>query len=419
MGWTAGEAIRNSEVSCNSTYEYDMKICIQSLICFVLVGCAGLEIHLEAEKSNVNLPTITYKALPLTIGLVLDQEFRNYVKTQTDTEGTTGFVLKSTLRPGPTSALVLERLTKTMFQHSEIFESFAEAYSSTSALDLIVTTDIIDVSVDLNAFPEWMKIKYSAKIYDSELNSISSISWFSRGESDEFIIGRQARLDNLLGKTLRNLPVQFAMAFEDDVGVQQWLRAKGITRLAAKLSAGSGLLVLGQDDTASFASCVENELRAAIPEITVLSARTVRDNLYPWFEADTSLSDADTMSRLLRRPGVPEKINEMGLRFIIFVSSRVSYPNKATGIPFPFFIPPYWGPFQVIWGKRDSFVSAVGWDLYALTVAAKEEVKSQDLYVSPAVTLFPTQDQRPTGDTGCAEIGKRLSEVIANAMKQK
>ena len=383
---------------------------IAIVFCFLLASCAGHELHTLVEESRLNLPPLTYDALPLSVGLVIDQNFRTYTKTKL--EGGDEFRLKTTLRPGRASALTFEYLTEEMFERVEIIKDMANASKFGDSLDLVVNAQIVDANSSEMVDPAWISVTYRADIYDSRMQPISSFVFTARGEDKHIIMFRQTRYEHILEQTMRNVPAQFAYAFEDDVAIQKWLKRKGITRATAEVAAGSGLVVVKQADTASLASCIESEVHAAVPELRVLSAETVQDELYPWFEPGTWLNDDTALLRFLTRPGLAEKMNQLGLRFIVYVTSQTTRdsPEESGGLMIPSI-----GFYGIIWFERRSQINVRALDLHTAQIAADEEAQKHGTAVIPAYVV-PVPFIPPTGTLACLEVGKRLAKALAVAL---
>ena len=69
-----------------------------------------------------------------------------------------------------------------------------------------------------------------------------------------------------------------------------------------------------------FAECVLKGMHRANRKLTFVDSQEFRDTFFPWFEPGTAPEEADDLVLLLNKPLVQEKINQLGLGYVILVS---------------------------------------------------------------------------------------------------
>jgi hypothetical protein len=118
----------------------------------------------------------------------------------------------------------------------------------------------------------------------------------------------------------------------------------------------------GNVTEADYIRCVENSLARGSGQLNVIPNQQFIDNLFPWFEPRTAPADTKGLVTLMSRPGVPGAIQDMGVRYIIWLdggTERVSQGGSlscAAG-------PGGGGCFGFAWWQDDADYEASIWDL--------------------------------------------------------
>ena len=91
------------------------------------------------------------------------------------------------------------------------------------------------------------------------------------------------------------------------------------------LNAGESVVVMaksyhqGNETESKYINCVESALGRGSGGLQVIPTQTFVDALFPWFEPRTLPTDTGSLGDLLKRPGVAEAIDEMNVRFIVWL----------------------------------------------------------------------------------------------------
>ena len=74
----------------------------------------------------------------------------------------------------------------------------------------------------------------------------------------------------------------------------------------------------GNETEADYISCVEKALAKGTGRMKVIPNQKFVDELFPWFEPRTAPADTKGLVQLMTRPGVPEAVRAMGVRYIVW-----------------------------------------------------------------------------------------------------
>ncbi len=93
----------------------------------------------------------------------------------------------------------------------------------------------------------------------------------------------------------------------------------------ALLNEGESVVVMaksyhqGNETEQDYIRCVESALGKGTGKLRVIPNQTFVDSLFPWFEPRTAPSDTKGLAELLNRPGVSKVIEDMDVRFIVWL----------------------------------------------------------------------------------------------------
>jgi hypothetical protein len=118
----------------------------------------------------------------------------------------------------------------------------------------------------------------------------------------------------------------------------------------------------GNETEADYIRCVEKAIARGSSSLKVIPNQQFIDNLFPWFEPRTAPADTKGLVTLMGRPGVPDAVKRMGVRYIIWLdggTERVTQGGSlscAAG-------PGGGGCFGFAWWQDDADYEASIWDL--------------------------------------------------------
>jgi hypothetical protein len=147
-------------------------------------------------------------------------------------------------------------------------------------------------------------------------------------------------------------------------------------------------------------------------QLNVIPNQQFIDNLFPWFEPRTAPADTKGLVTLMSRPGVPGAIQDMGVRYIIWLdggTERVSQGGSlscAAG-------PGGGGCFGFAWWQDDADYEASIWDLSDSESAGTIVADYTGTSFLPALVV-PIPLIARTQSKACKGLSKQLRAFIVS-----
>jgi hypothetical protein len=133
----------------------------------------------------------------------------------------------------------------------------------------------------------------------------------------------------------------------------------------ARVADGERVVVLGRrqntgyETETNFVNCVG---KAVGRRLDVLPEQEFVDELFPWFEPRTAPLKTDDLPELLRTPAVADRIEEAGVRYLVWVDGVTNTTDSAGSMTCTI-SPGGGGCFGFVTWARDSSYEASIWDL--------------------------------------------------------
>ena len=182
--------------------------------------------------------------------------------------------------------------------------------------------------------------------------------------------------------------------------------------ISTDLSRDTGLVLLarkkdgGQKTEEDFMECLNNALAKMQLLVRIYPEQDFLDNLFPWFESRTAPATPGELPALLSRPGVSERITEIGVRYIVWVDGNSEKVDGGGGMSCAVG-PGGGGCFGFVWWDTASVYEANIWDLQkARSVGAVSADASGMSYV-PAL-LVPVPLIARTQNAACKGVAEQL-----------
>jgi hypothetical protein len=178
------------------------------------------------------------------------------------------------------------------------------------------------------------------------------------------------------------------------------------------LEDGDSIVVLarsyhnGNNTEGKFIDCIDEQLAKGSSGMKVIPDEDFRDAFYPWFEPRTAPKTPADLPTLLAEPEVVERINETGLRYIVWVEGSTEALEGGGNISCSVG-PGGGGCFGLMWWEKDSDYEASVWDLRQVASAGQVAADVNGMSIMPAVVI-PVPLIAPTQTTAC----KRLSDQL-------
>ena len=157
----------------------------------------------------------------------------------------------------------------------------------------------------------------------------------------------------------------------------------------------------GQITEEDFMECLNKMLAKMQLMVKIYPEQKFVDNLFPWFESRTAPATPEELPALLNRPGVSEKISEIGVRYIVWVDGNSERVDGGGGMSCGVG-PGGGGCFGLVWWDTASIYETSIWDLkHSRSIGAVSADASGISYVPallvPVPLLARTQKAACTG----------------------
>ena len=143
---------------------------------------------------------------------------------------------------------------------------------------------------------------------------------------------------------------------------------------------------LGNETEAKYIRCIEDALGRGPKGMNVISNREFVDALFPWFEPRTAPAETKGLAKMMERPGVADKIKDMGVRYIIWLDGDTE--KVASGGSLSCAAGPGGGGcFGFAWWQNTSDYDASIWDLNGLESAGSVSANVSGTSYLPALII--------------------------------
>ena len=184
----------------------------------------------------------------------------------------------------------------------------------------------------------------------------------------------------------------------------------------AVIGAGDGVVILARRHHATheaeqdFVDCISESLARGDREIIVHNSTEFEDMLYPWFEPSTAPLNIADMSELLDRPAVARRVEDTGVRFLVWLdgsTDRVASGGSITcaaGVGGA-------GCMGLAWGEDDARYDAAVWDIEQLNQSGTIHADVRGRSVMPAVVVPMPFISRPQAKA-CRGLTEQLEQFL-------
>ncbi|MCH7898344.1 MAG: hypothetical protein IIC62_03240 [Proteobacteria bacterium] len=143
---------------------------------------------------------------------------------------------------------------------------------------------------------------------------------------------------------------------------------------------------LGNETEAKYIRCIEDALGRGPKGMHVIPNREFVDALFPWFEPRTAPAETKGLAKMMERPGVADKIKDMGVRYIIWLDGDTE--KVASGGSLSCAAGPGGGGcFGFAWWQNASDYDASIWDLNGLESAGSVSANVSGTSYLPALII--------------------------------
>ena len=158
--------------------------------------------------------------------------------------------------------------------------------------------------------------------------------------------------------------------------------------------------------------CISDGLANGSEALNVHSSVEFEDKLYPWFEPSTAPLDTEDLSELLERPGVAGRIEETGVRFVVWLDGSTERVASGGGISCAAGVGGA-GCMGLAWWEDDARYDATVWDIQELASAGTIYADYKGRSVMPAIVIPIPLIARPRA-AACKGLTQQLREFLTS-----
>lgn len=150
--------------------------------------------------------------------------------------------------------------------------------------------------------------------------------------------------------------------------------------------------------------------KAARTAFKIYGEQEFTDALFPWFEPSTAPANADGLHVLLQRPGVTEQLQEIRVRYVVWIGGNTRKTDGGGSIACAVG-PGGGGCFGVGWWEKESGYVATVWDMQSArevgTVSA--DVSGTSVLIG---AIAPIPIITPVRNTACNRLSEQLRAFL-------
>jgi hypothetical protein len=185
---------------------------------------------------------------------------------------------------------------------------------------------------------------------------------------------------------------------------------------ATGIAAGESVVILatsyhkGKAVEEDFISCVSERIQRGNAPIPVFPERRFTDALFPWFEPRTAPQTAEALPELLARPGVGERIESNGIRYVVWINGATEQTNGGGSLSCAIG-PGGGGCFGITWWEDSASYDAAVWDLRQKADAGSVSADVHGTSMIPALVI-PLPLIARTQSAACKDMARELQQFI-------
>lgn len=188
---------------------------------------------------------------------------------------------------------------------------------------------------------------------------------------------------------------------------------------ATGIAAGESVVILatsyhkGKAVEEDFVSCVSDKVQKGRGGVAVFPEQQFTDALFPWFEPRTAPQTAEALPELLARPGVAQRIEERGIRYIVWLNGTTEKTNGGGSLSCAVG-PGGGGCFGLTWWEDSASYDAAVWDLRQKADAGSVSADVHGTSMIPAL-IIPVPFIARTQSAACKDMARELRQFISDA----
>ncbi|NNF16392.1 MAG: hypothetical protein HKN70_06570 [Gammaproteobacteria bacterium] len=176
-----------------------------------------------------------------------------------------------------------------------------------------------------------------------------------------------------------------------------------------------GVVLLTRRDNAEsetsdkFIDCVKGKLRGGANGIELMDEQIFLDSLFPWFEPRVAPLTADALPDLLGKPGVASKVEEAGVRYVMWLGGAMEVSDGGGSVSCDINV----GCFGFTWWENGATYEAAIWDLKNMESTGVISADVTGRSYLPAI-IIPIPLIAPTKSTACDDLADELKKQFVS-----
>ena len=168
-----------------------------------------------------------------------------------------------------------------------------------------------------------------------------------------------------------------------------------------------------QEETeAKFVDCISKNMGGGKQRVNVVAEQEFRDALFPWFEPRTAPSNASDLPELISQPELAERLESLGLRYLIWVQGDTDRTDSAGSLTCSVTATGA-GCFGFLTWEMDAGYEAQVWDVRSGTLAGRVSSEAVGTSYMPAVVV-PLPFIAPVRSSACSSLAQQLKSFVLN-----
>jgi hypothetical protein len=163
---------------------------------------------------------------------------------------------------------------------------------------------------------------------------------------------------------------------------------------------------------ADFVECISEALADGRDGLEVHSSTQFEDDLYPWFEPSLAPLSTDDLTELLEKPGVLDRVEATGVRFVVWLDGSTDRTASGGGISCAAGVGGA-GCVGLAWWEDDARYDATIWDLQELNSAGTIYADFLGRSVMPAIIIPIPLIVRPQA-RACKGLTEQLRQFLTS-----
>ena len=161
-----------------------------------------------------------------------------------------------------------------------------------------------------------------------------------------------------------------------------------------------------------FVECVAEKTSSGSDAVQVVTDQQFVDAFFPWFEPRTAPSDVADMKSLVMNPKVEQRIEEMGVRYVVWIEGSTQRTEQAGTVQCAVATGGVPACFGFLSWEAGSNYEATIWDVRKGVSAGKVSSEAKGTSFVPAI-IVPLPFIARTQSHACATMSEQLKEFIA------